>query len=98
MFQKTPPWRSEKWLSFVREQPCCNCGNDSRTTVMHAHHINGAGLLRGGSQKIADCLTIPVCARCHVAVHSEKNMIDQTFYALKIIENGFNSGVLGILK
>ncbi len=56
------------------------------------------GLNRGIGIKVADNLTIPVCARCHAEIHANKNSFDQMFYALKTLEAAFNSEIVGFKK
>lgn len=57
------PFRSDAYLRFVREQPCCGC----RSRAVEAHHW---GPTRGLGQKVDDTRTVPLCRRCHDAIHA----------------------------
>jgi len=57
---KTKPWRSPKYLKWLRSQPCYYCGRPS--TV---HHIKGIGHMSGISRKAPDWATSPLCEECH---------------------------------
>lgn len=92
---KSKPYRSEKFLNWVREKPCCHCG---RPSPSQAHHIIGIGGNRGASLKADDSLTIPLCTKCHTTVHQANGtkQIDQLYYFARFIEAGFRSGELKI--
>ena len=64
--QKSPPWRSEKYLAWVRTQPCLMCGGPAE-----AHHIKGVGNFSGAGVKASDILTMPLCHKHHDAMHME---------------------------
>lgn len=61
---KTKPWRSPRYLAWVRSQPCASCGRPATD----AHHENepGQGTLGG---KCGDERTIPLCRECHDLRH-----------------------------
>lgn len=94
MLLKNETWRSEKYLTYVRQQDCANCGIPAHVNGMDPHHINGHGLGGGTSTKISDCFVVPLCRRCHALVHQNKNIIDQQRYALLMIEKALQEGVL----
>lgn len=91
---KVIPWRSTKYLEFIREQDCSNCGQPAHVAGIDAHHINGRGLGKGMGSKISDIFCIPVCRVCHLILHGNQNEIDQTRIALKMIEKAVQEGVL----
>lgn len=96
MFPKEKTWRSEKYLNFIRQQPCANCFKPSHIEGSAAHHINGQGLGVGKSIKVSDAYTIPLCARCHAEIHLNKDILDQKRVALIMIDKAINEGLLSI--
>lgn len=62
MRQKTKVYRSERYLRFVRQQPCIVTG--SVPTV--AHHTSKAGMALKGS----DYLTVPLKPELHSELHT----------------------------
>ena len=94
MLQKQKTWRSEKYLKFVREQDCVNCGIPANVGGMDAHHITGGNLGKGMASKIADIFCVPCCRKCHTQIHGNKNMFDQQRSALLMIELAINEGLL----
>ena len=92
--QKQKTWRSDKYLKFVREQDCVNCGIPANVNGMDAHHITGGNLGKGMGSKISDSHVLPLCRSCHNQVHSNKNLVDQQRYALLMIEKALNECVL----
>lgn len=57
-----PPARSEHFLAFVREMPCCACCAPSPSDP---HHYGP----RGTGQKTDDFRVVPLCRRCHDVFH-----------------------------
>ena len=56
--------KNAKYLSFIRQQPCCVCHS---TLDIHAHHENlGYGIMGG---KVNDTRAIPMCFKCHKDRH-----------------------------
>jgi hypothetical protein len=96
MFPKDKTWRSEKYLKFIRQQPCAYCFKESHIEGSAAHHINGQNLGVGIGIKISDLYTIPLCARCHAAIHLNQNILDQKRTALQMIDKAIKEGVLVI--
>lgn len=56
------PFRSPRYLKFIRSLPCCVCG---RTRSIEAAHVGP----RGMGQKCSDLETIPLCALHHKEQH-----------------------------
>lgn len=59
------PFRSPKYLAWVKQQPCVMCGEPSDD----AHHIKGVGHLSGVGMKAPDTFTMPVCRPHHDEIH-----------------------------
>jgi hypothetical protein len=63
--QKQKPWRSKKYLKWIRDQPCCVTGI---TEPSDYHHITTSGN-RGMGTKTDDFYTIPLCHEEHQRLH-----------------------------
>ena len=63
--QKKKPFRSEKYLKWIRSTPCMVCGTDQG---IQPHHLIGHGT-KGGSLKSDDRLVMPLCAKHHHELH-----------------------------
>lgn len=63
---KRQRWESRKWLTWVKSQACCGCGDSG----CDPHHIIGYG--QGGmGTKAHDLFTIPLCRNCHNSLHAD---------------------------
>ena len=71
-FPKTKPWLSEKYLRWIREQPCMMCGDNSNSVV---HHLIGVGSMGGMGMKASDSMTCPLCVTCHAKIHSRSSYL-----------------------
>jgi hypothetical protein len=98
MYSKRKPWRSEKYLDFVREQDCVHCGKPAHIDGIDAHHATGVGIGKGMGAKISDSMCLPLCRVCHNQVHANKDIIDQQRAALLMIERALQEGVLVVAK
>jgi len=58
-FLKEETERDERYLEFIRHQPCCVCGR--AVTKNHPHHAGS----RGVSTKSSDYEAVPMCALHH---------------------------------
>lgn len=69
--------RDEKYLDWIRQQPCCICGDNVH---VEAHHPR-VGLLNadpGMAQKASDKWALPLCGRHHRELHG---MAEREFWA-----------------
>jgi hypothetical protein len=98
MYSKRKPWRSEKYLDFVREQDCVHCGKPAHIDGIDAHHINGQRIGKAYGDKISDCFCIPLCRGCHNQVHANKSIVEQQREALLMFEKALQEGVLVVAK
>lgn len=94
MIPKDKPWRSPKYLAWIRTHDCENCFLPSHVGPIHAHHINGQGIQKARGDKIDDCYTIPMCPRCHDEVHRNKDIVDQKLVALKLFAKALREGIV----
>lgn len=85
-FPKPHTFRSKKYLRFVRQHPCCNCGH---LIQIEAHHVRFDGNA-GTSLKPPDVHTIPLCNdgpehQCHALTQQFKEGGVDFEFALKIM-------------
>jgi hypothetical protein len=66
LIPKRRRWISEKYTRWVKAQPCAGCGKPADDP----HHITGHAL-GGMATKPHDLFTIPLCRRCHDALHAD---------------------------
>jgi hypothetical protein len=93
MFQKNRPWRSRKYLSWIRKQPCFN-GCYGPTV---AHHITGVGSLSGTGRKAGDNYAIPLCVECHAEMHGDSTLwAHQWEFIARTIGKALEEGILGV--
>lgn len=57
---------NNKYLAFVKTQPCINCGNPNS----EPHHVIGLGMGAMGI-KASDIHAVPLCRHCHNQVHQD---------------------------
>jgi hypothetical protein len=74
--QRKPRVKDERWLEFVRTQPCCVCNSN---VGVQAHHPR-VGTINSGSAKVtgpgmgekaSDRWAVALCDAHHRLVHSE---------------------------
>lgn len=84
------------YTRWVKKQPCCSCGNQSDDP----HHITGNGL-GGMGMKASDFHVIPLCRRCHDALHAntskwEEEFGSQTDLVIKTQNRAIALGVISV--
>ncbi len=90
MMQKSPPWRSKKYLAWIRTLPCCICGAEAEP-----HHIKGVGKFSGAGMKASDILAMPLCHAHHEEVHRDYRMRSEQYeYICRTVERAVKEGVL----
>ncbi|WP_425299735.1 DUF968 domain-containing protein [Providencia rettgeri] len=97
-FMKKPKlqrWESEKYLKWVKSQPCCICNS-----IAHdAHHLIGHG--QGGmGTKAHDLFTIPLCRVHHSELHKDPNGWErehgsQLIFLIRFLDRSAALGVFG---
>lgn len=96
-FMKRPKrirWMDEKYLAWVKTQPCECCGMSSDD----AHHLIGWG--QGGmGTKAHDIFAIPLCRKHHTELHNdpvkfERNHGAQPAIIIRLLDRAFALGVL----
>jgi hypothetical protein len=86
----TVRWRSQKYLDWVRKQPCCVC----EFPEAEAHHIKGVGNFSGAGLKADDILAIPLCMACHRFIHQNPEKFDQCEMVCRTVVQAVRQGVL----
>jgi hypothetical protein len=71
--------RSQRYLAFIRGKPCLKCGDAGE-----AHHITYAQP-RAMALKSGDQWAVPLCHRCHMALHDYPSP-ERTWWALNGID------------
>ena len=90
--QKVQPWRSNRYLDWVRSKPCAQCGKPDQS---EAHHIIGiSGGFMGG--KVGDNLAVPLCHHCHMELHDAHIDLEaQVAWLVRTQAIAFHEGALG---
>jgi hypothetical protein len=97
LIPKDKPWRSKKYLAWVRTQPCVVSGGKA-----HAHHIIGHGYSTMGS-KPSDMLTFPLSPYDHDLLHHhgwrewERVHGSQLLHVLRTIDRAIKQGIVDIV-
>ena len=97
-FQKNKPWRSETYLTWVKQQPSCISGLPSDDP----HHIKGHGM--GGTVKPPDWATMPLTRQEHAMFHAvpwtewEMKHGNQWEHIARTLGRAIHEGIIGELK
>lgn len=91
-------WENEKYTQWIKRQQCCGCGNQADDP----HHITG-NALGGMATKPHDMFVIPLCRRCHDALHAntsgwEEENGTQADLVLKTLDRALAMGVIATGK
>lgn len=81
-------YRSEKYLQFIREQPCCVSHSENKIV---AHHVR-IGKDGGMGLKPSDYYCIPLTVKLHDELHhiGEKTFFNKYFIEEKSLIFGYN--------
>ncbi|MBJ8809850.1 DUF968 domain-containing protein [Citrobacter koseri] len=76
-------WQNADYISWVKTQPCCCCGNPADD----AHHLIGYG--QGGmGTKAHDSFTIPLCREHHTELHNDPVKFERKYGSqLEMLKN-----------
>lgn len=82
--QRQPRHHDPDYLDFIRQQPCCICGDN--TTVEAAHlrlgSIGNGKPITGMGEKAADKWALPLCGKHHREQHAMNEMEFWASYGL----------------
>ena len=75
--QREPRQHDKRHLDFVRQQPCCICGDNTST---EAAHIRTGSIMHGKrstgmQEKPSDKWTVPLCGKHHREQHAAGNEV-----------------------
>ncbi|HBY5838878.1 TPA: DUF968 domain-containing protein, partial [Klebsiella pneumoniae] len=92
---KLKRWECQKYLQWVKSQPCCVCGQQADDP----HHIIGHGT-GGTGTKAHDIFTIPLCRIHHDELHRdpaawEEKHGGQLELLFKFMNRSYGIGVFG---
>jgi hypothetical protein len=91
---KIKAFRSDKYLKWVKTQPCVMCGEQSDD----AHHITGTGGLSGMGMKPPDIYTMPACRIHHTIIHQSPEVWeDQWQWIARTMAKAIEEGVLKVV-
>lgn len=78
--QRDPRQRDERYLDWIRQQPCCICGFDGGVEAAHLRvgSINDGKRYTGMGEKPSDKWALPLCTYHHRMQHS---MREQEFWS-----------------
>lgn len=86
--QRQPRERNDRFLAFLREQPCCVCGSRYRVEAAHLRMADPTRGKRetGKGEKPSDKFCVPLCASCHrEAPDAQHRMNEAAFWKLNEI-------------
>jgi hypothetical protein len=71
MPDKQPRERDEKYLDYIRQQPCCICGDNTSVEAAHLRvgSLNHGKVDTGMAEKSSDKWALPLCGRHHRQQH-----------------------------
>ena len=91
--KKNKPWRSSRYLAFVRDQPCM-MGMQGK---VEAHHLRGLGLLGGMAVKSPDWAAIPLSESAHRKMQTDPTLwADQWSMVARTLGRAIDQGILKI--
>lgn len=94
--QKIKPFRSKKYLAWIREQLCFVTGRQAEV----AHHIINCDMGGGMATKQSDLFALPMTVEAHQQLHHTPKKFEEKFdqkkLVLKMIEKAANEGVLSV--
>lgn len=70
---KRPRQHNGSHLDFLRQLPCCVCGDPTSTEAAHIRYSDSraAKYSPGMAEKSDDCFAVPLCGRCHREQHRD---------------------------
>ena len=93
---KVKPFRSKRYLDFVRSQACVVTGRPAEVV----HHIISCGMGGAMGTKQSDLFTIPMTQEAHQQLHNNpkdfEERFDQKKMALEMIAKAVKDGALSV--
>ena len=74
--QRRPRERDEKHLNFIRDQPCCVCGDNTSTEAAHIRigSLEHGKDHTGKQEKSSDKWALPLCGKHHREQHTMQEL------------------------
>jgi len=87
-------WRSEAYLRWVRQQPCCYCG---RSPAGDAHHLIGLGAgVSGVGLTAPDHYAMALCRTHHEQVHGDPELQKMQWqWMAQTLASAIDEGIIG---
>jgi hypothetical protein len=76
MLKKHPRLRDEKYLAWIREQPCCLCGRPAEAAHLRVGSINHGKGIGAFGMKSSDKWALPLCRLHHIEQHAAGNELE----------------------
>jgi len=84
------PWKSPKYLKWIRTLPCIICGGEAEP-----HHLKHVGSMSGIGTKASDILCVPLCRPHHDEMHSTPSLWHEQWEMIcRTINLAVNEGVI----
>lgn len=91
---KQKPFRSRKYLDWVKQQPCIICGAQADDP----HHLVGVGGMGGMGTKAPDSMVLPVCRIHHGEIHADPLCWhEQWQWIARTLDKALRDGVLEVV-
>ena len=93
MALKVKPFRSRKYLDWVKQQPCVLCG----APADDPHHIISVGGMSGMGMTAPDSMVIPVCRQHHDEIHRTPELWPQQWeWIARTLDRALAEGALEV--
>lgn len=90
---KRKPFRSRRYLDWVKTQPCVICG----APADDPHHMIGLGGMSGMGMTAPDSLAMPVCRPHHDEIHRNPDWWDRQWeFVARTLDRALAEGVLEV--
>jgi hypothetical protein len=82
--QREPRERNATYLTWIRTQPCCICGDNTAVEAAHLRvgSINDGKRDTGGGERPSDKWALPLCGRHHREQHGMNERLFWTSYGI----------------
>jgi len=90
-YQKDKPWRSAKYIKWIKTQPCIHCTGDGGDP----HHLIGLGNMGGMGITAPDSMAMPMCRECHGMFHLHSDLWPMQWeYISRTLDRALREGII----
>jgi len=90
-YLKPRPFRSRRYLDWVKQQPCVMCG----APADDPHHLIGVGHMSGMGRTAPDTMAMPACRQHHDEIHATPELWPQQWeWVARTLDRAITEGVL----